>query len=113
MRVAARKTKKMPGFETPCFRAYRGKKAAILPQIKLSMKAMRAGGTAPRLRKDWVFWDFGSEARDSLFPNFNVRKKEHNDRPVQTRKRIEKLKLLMRIMPRYGPRAKAMLKDKK
>jgi hypothetical protein len=73
MRVAARKIKNIPGFETPCFRAYRGKKAAILPQIKLSMKARMAGGTAPRLRRDWVFRDFWSDAMDSLFANFNVR----------------------------------------
>jgi hypothetical protein len=113
VRVAARKMKKIPGFETPCFRAYRGKKAAILPQIKLSMKAIRAGGSAPRFSKDWGFRDFWSDAINSLFPNFNVRYKEHNDKPVQTRKRMEKLKLLMRNMPRYGPRAKARLKDKK
>jgi hypothetical protein len=51
MRVRAKKTKKIPGFETPWRRAYRGKKVHKVPHIMLSMNAIMAAGRASRLRK--------------------------------------------------------------
>src|SRR4030067_2339362 len=51
MRVMARNAKKIPGLETPCRKAYRGKKAPKLPQMTLSMKAMIADGSTSRLKK--------------------------------------------------------------
>jgi hypothetical protein len=48
----AKKIKKIPGFETPCFKAYNGKKAHKAPQMTLSIKAIVAGGSASLLRKD-------------------------------------------------------------
>jgi hypothetical protein len=55
MRVMAKKIKKIPGFETPCRKACRGKKAHKDPQIMLSMKAMIDDGRASRLRMVWIF----------------------------------------------------------
>jgi hypothetical protein len=53
----AEKKKKIPGFETPCLKACRGKKAHKLPQIMLSMKATVDDGSASRLRMVWAFRD--------------------------------------------------------
>ena len=66
----------------------------------LSMKAIIAGGMAPRLRKDCNLKGSFPGARDSLLVNFRVRKKEQNDRLVQARKRMVKLNRLIRSMPR-------------
>jgi hypothetical protein len=57
MRVMAKKKKKIPGFETPCFKAYRGKKATNAPQIVLIIKATIDGGRASRLRMVRSFGD--------------------------------------------------------
>ena len=45
-----------------------------------------------------------------LFPNFVVINSEHNDRPVQTKKRMVKLKWLIRNIPKEGAKAKDRLK---
>jgi hypothetical protein len=112
MRVMAKKMKKIPGLDTPCFRAYRGKKALKLPQMMLTMKDMIEDGSASRLRNGCVFRGLFSNGTGSFFPNFVAMKKEHKDIPVHARKRTTKLKWLMRSIPKNGPRAKDKLFDK-
>ena len=110
--VPAKKIKKIPGFATPCLKAYRGKNALKDPQIMLSMKAIIDGGSASRLKNGWNFRERFSEGMRSLLLSFIVMYKEPKDRPVPTRKRTVKLNLFMNTIPKYGPKAKARLKDK-
>ncbi len=109
MRVMARKMKKIPGLEIPCFRAYKGKKALKLPQMMLSMKATIEHGRASRLRKGPAFRGSFCNGTAPFSPNFTAKKKAHKDKPVHARKRTTKLKRLMRNIPRNGPRAKDRL----
>ena len=78
----------------------------------LSMKAIKEGGSASRAKIVSSLKDGGSNGMTSLFPNFRVMNREHKDRPVQTQKRTTKLNWLIMSIPKYGPRAKAILKDK-
>ena len=112
IRVMAKKMKKIPGLDTPCFRAYKGKKALKLPQIMLSMKAMIEDGSASRLRKGCAFRGSFCDGAAPFFPNFITMKKEHKDKPVHARKRTTKLKWLMRSIPKNGPKAKDKLLDR-
>ena len=112
MRVMAKKMKKIPGLDTPCFRAYKGKKALKLPQIMLSMKDMIEHGSASRLRKGCAFIGSSCDGVAPFFPNFIAMKKEHKDKPVHVRKRTTKLKWLMRSIPKNGPKAKDRLFDR-
>jgi hypothetical protein len=57
MSAIVEKIKKIPGFETPCLKAYRGKKVHKVPQIMLSMKAIVDDGRASRLRMVWTLRD--------------------------------------------------------
>jgi len=112
MRVMAKKMKKIPGLETPCFRAYKGKKALKLPQIMLSMKTMIEDGSASRLRKGCAFRGSFCDGAAPFFPNFITMKKEHKDMPMHARKRTTKPKWLMRTIPKNGPKAKDRLFDR-
>ena len=112
MRVMAKKMKKIPGLETPCFRAYKGKKALKLPQMMLSIKAMIEHGSASRLRKACAFRGSFCDGGLPFFPNFIAKKKAHKDKPMHARKRTMKLKWLMRNIPKNGPRAKDRLFDR-
>jgi hypothetical protein len=112
MRVMAKKMKKIPGLETPCFRAYKGKKALKLPQMILSMNAMIEHGSASRLRKGRAFRGSFCDGVPPFFPNFIAKKKAHKDKPMHARKRTTKLKWLMRNIPKNGPNAKDRLFDR-
>jgi hypothetical protein len=112
MRVTAKKMKKIPGFETPCRKAWRGKKAHKVPQIILSMKAMIEDGRASRLRRVWIFRDCFSDGMIFLLSNFIAMNREHKEIPVQTEKRATKLNRLTTSIPKYGPMAKAIFPAK-
>ncbi len=78
----------------------------------LSKKAITEGGSASRVRIVVSLKDGGSDDVTSLFPNFKVMNREHKDRPVQTQKRTTKSNWLIISIPKYGPKAVAVLKDK-
>ncbi len=109
IRVMAKKTKKIPGLDSPCFRAYKGKKVLKLPQMMLSIKAMIEHGSASRLRKACVFRGSFCDGGLPFFPNCIAKKKAHKDKPMHAKKRTTKLKWLMRSIPKNGPRAKDRL----
>jgi len=77
------------------------------------MKDIKEGGKALRLRIVSSLKGGGSDGMNFLFPNFRVMNREHKDRPVQTQKRTTKLNWLIMSIPKYGPKAPAILKDKK
>ena len=94
------------------FQSIKWKESPQTPPIKLSMQAIMAGGSASRLRKDWTGKDGSFNGMTSLLLNFIVKKKEQKDRPAQTKKRTTVLNRLIKKIPKYGPKAKAKLKDK-
>jgi hypothetical protein len=95
---------------TPWLNAKRGKKAVKAPQTMVVKKTIIDGGRAFRLRKKLSSMDELSDGATCLFPNLWVMNREHNDRPVQARKRWVKLKWLIRNIPKGGAKALEKLK---
>ena len=78
---------------------------ANAPQMKKEKKPMIDGGSAFRLnKKPSSTNDFSNKVTCRLL-NLLVMKSEHNDRPIQTKKRKVKPKLLIRNIPRGGAKA--------
>ncbi len=113
IRVMAINAKKIPGLETPCRKAYRGKKAPRLPQMILIRKAMIDDGSTSRFKKGWFCVGSFITGMPWVFFNLRVMNRVHKDNAVQIKKRTVKPNWLMRSIPKYGARAKAKLYDKK
>ena len=77
--------------------------------MKREKKAIRDGGRAFRLRKKPSSIEECNEV-PCFLPNLLVMKSEHNDRPVQNKKRRVKLKWLIRNIPKGGAKAPEILK---
>ena len=79
--------------------------------MMLENRAMTAGGTASQVRNG-CFSEGSSNGTPCIFPRLLVMSEEPSDTPVQTKKRMGKLKRLMSHIPMDGARAKAILSDR-
>jgi hypothetical protein len=78
--------------------------------MKREKKAIMDDGRPFRLRKKPSSIQEPCNGVPCFLPNLLVMKSEHNDRPVQSKKRWVKLKWLIRNIPKGGAKAPEILK---